>query len=73
MTVIELVSKCCNAGYGKIRVVNHNNLEDNQIFNSITELAEISNIANREVFNWEFCPQKQLNTIGWVFVLEVTV
>ena len=73
MTVIELASKCINSGDGKIRVINHDNIEDNKIFNGVTALAVVPNIANREVLNWEFCPQKQLNAIDWIFVLEVMV
>ena len=73
MTILELASKCSNTGEGKIRVINHDNVEDNKIFNSISELEKIPNIANREVLNWEFCPQEKLNAIGWVFVLEIMV
>ena len=73
MTVLELASKCSNAGDGKIRVINHNNIEDNKIFDSVSELNKRSNIANREVLTWEFCPQKRLNAIGWIFVLEVMI
>lgn len=73
MTILELASKCVNSGNGKIRVINHNNTEDNKIFNSISELEKIQNIANREVLNWEFCPQKRLDAISWEFILEVMV
>lgn len=73
MTVLELASKCVNSGNGKIRVINSYNNEDTASFNSIQELEKIPYIANHEVLNWEFCPQKRLGAISWEFVLEVMI
>lgn len=73
MTTLELASKCVNSGNGKIRVINSYNNEDTASFNSIQELEKIPYIANHEVLNWEFCPQKRLDAISWEFILEIMI
>ena len=73
MTVLELASKCVNSGSGKIRIINNYNPEDNVIIESISRLEQVSALANHEVLNWEFCPQKRLDAISWEFVLEVMI